>query len=320
MNYRHLGATGLKVSEISLGSWITYGGQVERDTAQQVVRRAFDLGVNLFDTADVYMTGEAEKVVGEALKDFRRQDYVLATKCFFPMSDRPNDRGLSRKHIYESCNASLKRLGVDYIDLYQCHRYDESTPLDETLRALDDLVRWGKVLYLGVSQWTAAQIADALGMAEMMGLDGIVSNQPQYNMIQRGLETEVMPRCWDEGVGLIVFSPLAQGILTGKYRPGEQPPEGSRALDQKGSGGRFIKGMIENPKLLAKVQKLLPMAEELGISMAQLSLAWILRRPEVSSVIVGASKLSQIEDNVAASGIELPERIIKKIDKLFETD
>lgn len=317
MKYRHLGATGLKVSEISLGSWVTYGGQVEGGSAKEIIHRAFDLGVNLFDTADVYMAGEAEKVVGEALKDMRRQDYALATKCYFPMTEGPNDRGLSRKHIYESCNASLKRLGVDYIDLFQCHRYDDDTPLEETLRALDDLVRWGKVLYIGVSQWSAAQITDAMRMAEAMGLDGIVSNQPQYNIIQRSIEAEVMPRCWDEGVGLIVYSPLAQGVLTGKYKPGAELPEGSRARDEKGYGGRFIKRLVEDEKLLARVQKLVPVAEELGVSMAQLSLAWILRRPEISSVIVGASKVSQIESNVAACDIELPEKIIRKIDKLF---
>lgn len=320
MKYRHLGATGLKVSEISLGSWVTYGGQVEGDSAREIIHRAFDLGVNLFDTADVYMAGEAEKVVGEALKDMRRQDYVLATKCYFPMTEGVNDRGLSRKHIYESCNASLKRLGVDYIDLYQCHRYDEDTPLEETLRALDDLVRWGKVLYIGVSQWSAAQITDAMRMAEAMGLDGIVSNQPQYNIAQRSIEAEVMPRCWDEGVGLIVYSPLAQGVLTGKYKPGAELPEGSRARDEKGYGGRFIKRLVEDEKLLARVQKLAPVAEELGVSMAQLSLAWILRRPEISSVIVGASKVSQIESNVAACDIELPEKIIRKIDKLFSAE
>lgn len=317
MQYRNLGASGLKISEVGLGSWITYGGQVAMETAKKVIHRAFDLGVNFFDTADVYMQGEAEKVVGRALKDFQRTDFVLATKCFFPMGDGPNDRGLSRKHIMESCDASLKRLGVDYIDLYQAHRYDESTPLEETLRAFDDLVRQGKVLYTGVSQWSAAQIADACRIAEGEGLDAMISNQPVYNIVNHSLEDEVMGRCWEEGIGLVVYSPLAQGVLTGKYKPGQKPPAGSRATDTKGGGANFVKGYLENEKLLKKVQKLVPMAESLGISMAQLALAWCLRRPEVSSVIVGATKVKQIEDNAAASGVELPEKVIARIEKLF---
>jgi len=316
MEYRNLGRSGVKVSEVGLGSWITYGGQVAEETAVKVIHKAFDLGINFFDTADVYMNGAAEEVVGRALKDLPRKDYVLAAKCFFRMSEQVNDAGLSRKHIYESCNASLKRLGVDYIDLYQCHRYDPEVPLEETLRALDDLVRWGKVLYVGVSQWTAAQIADAVRMAEGRGLDRIVSNQLVYNMIEHDLEDEVMPRCRAEGVGLVVYSPLAQGVLTGKYKAGRKPPSDSRATDTKGGGAKFIRRLLSDENL-EKVAQLVEMAESLGVTMAQLALAWCLRRPEVSSVIAGATKVKQIEDNAGASGVELPEEVTKKVEELF---
>src|SRR3712207_4323660 len=223
MEYRRLGGSGVKVSEISLGSWLTYGGSVAEEQARACINRAYELGINFFDTANVYMRGVAEEIVGRALKGFERDSYFLATKVYFPMGEWPNDRGLSRKHITEQCHASLKRLGVDYVDLYQCHRYDEDTPLEETLRTLDDLVRQGKVLYVGVSEWTAEQIADALRLAKEMNLDRLVSNQPRYNMIQRQIEAEIIPLCEREGVGQVVFSPLAQGVLTGKYRPGEAP-------------------------------------------------------------------------------------------------
>src|SRR3954469_8242153 len=218
MNYRHLGASGLRVSEIALGSWLTYGGTVEDDSAVACIHRAFEQGVNFFDTANVYRRGEAEKVVGRARAGIDRDDYVLATKVYFPMGEGPNDRGLSRKHIMEQCNASLRRLGTDYIDLYQCHRYDTETPLEETLRALDDLVSQGKVLYVGVSEWSATQISDAVYMAREYNLDRIVSNQPIYNMLTRYIERDVIPLCEREGIGQVVFSPLAQGILTGKYK------------------------------------------------------------------------------------------------------
>jgi aryl-alcohol dehydrogenase-like predicted oxidoreductase len=314
VNYRKLGACGLRISEIGLGSWITYGGQVADKAAKAVIRRAFDLGVNFFDTADVYENGRAETVVGAALKGLPRKDFVLATKCFFPMAEGPNDRGLSRKHIYESCNASLQRLGVDYVDLYQCHRYDESVPLEETLRALEDLVRWGKTLYVGVSSWSAAQIADAARLAEARGYAPLVSNQPVYNIINHDVEREVMARCAAEGLGLVVYSPLAQGVLTGKYKPGQKPPRGTRASDNEAN--RFMRSML-NDQLLAKVAKLEPLAKGLGISMAQLALAWCLRRPEVSSVIVGATRPGQIEENVAASGVQLPAEVVAEIEKLF---
>lgn len=317
MEYRNLGASGLKISEVGLGSWITYGGQVGEQRAAEVIHKAFDLGVNFFDTADIYALGQAETAVGKALKDIPRKDYVLATKCFFPMSEGVNDRGLSRKHITEACDASLERLGVDTVDLYQCHRYDETVPLEETLQALDDLVRWGKVRYVGVSNWSAAQIADGLRTAEAMGLDPIVSDQPVYNIVNRGIEDEILPRCAMEGVGLVVYSPLAQGVLTGKYKPGEAPPEGSRATDTKGGGKRFVSRMLSDRELLERVQQLRPVAEDLGITMAQLALAWCLRMAEVSSVIVGATKVEQIEDNAAAGGVELPDEALEKIEELF---
>jgi aryl-alcohol dehydrogenase-like predicted oxidoreductase len=242
MEYRRLGGSGVKVSEISLGSWLTYGGSVAEQQATACIHRAYDLGINFFDTANVYVRGAAEEIVGNALKGFKRDSYFLATKVYFPMGVGPNDRGLSRKHIMEQCHASLKRLGVDYVDLYQCHRYDEGTPLEETLRALDDLVRQGKVLYVGVSEWTADQIADALRLAKEMNLDRIVSNQPRYNMIQRQIEAEVVPLSEREGVGQVVFSPLAQGVLTGKYRPGEAPEGGTRAADPESS--RFMRQLM----------------------------------------------------------------------------
>ncbi len=311
MRYRQLGASGLKVSEISLGSWLTYGGYVEEQRAIDCIHRAFELGVNLFDTANVYMRGRAEEVVGRALDGIDRDDYVLATKVYFPMGEGPNDRGLSRKHNTEQCHASLRRLGVDYVDLYQCHRYDEETPLEETMRALDDLVRQGKVLYVGVSEWTADQIADALRIAKEMNLDRIVSNQPRYNMLQRGIEEAVIPFSEREGVGQVVFSPLAQGILTGKYRPGEAPEEGTRAADPESS--RFMQRLM-NEEVLTAVDGLRAVASEAGLTMTQLALAWVLRQANVSSAIIGASRPEQVEDNAAASGVELPPEALGRID------
>ncbi|MGH2345443.1 MAG: aldo/keto reductase family protein, partial [Chloroflexota bacterium] len=235
MEYRNLGRSGLKVSEIALGNWLTHGGYVAEEAAVRCVERAYDLGINFFDTANAYMRGAAEEVLGRVLKQYRRGSYVLATKLFWPMDDGPNDRGLSRKHIMEQCHASLKRLGVDYIDLYQCHRYDPSTPVDETLRALDDLISQGKVLYAGISEWTALQIASAVSFAHEHNIDQIVSSQPQYSMLYRTIEREVIPLCEREGIGQVVFSPLAQGVLSGKYRPGQAPPKDSRAASEAGN-------------------------------------------------------------------------------------
>ena len=314
MEYRRLGKSGVKVSEISLGSWLTYGGSVAEEQARSCIGRAYELGINFFDTANVYMRGVAEEIVGRALKDFERHSYFLATKVYFPMGEGPNDRGLSRKHITEQCNASLKRLGVDYVDLYQCHRYDENTPLEETMRALDDLVRQGKVLYIGVSEWTADQISDALRIAGEMNLDRIVSNQPKYNMIQRRIEGEVIPLCEGEGVGQVVFSPLAQGILTGKYRPGDAPAEGTRAADPESN--RFMQQLM-NEEVLSAVDALRSVASEAGLSMPQLALAWVLRLENVSSAIIGASRPEQVDDNAAASGVELSADMISEIDGIL---
>ncbi len=315
MEYRRLGGSGVKVSEISLGSWLTYGGSVAEEQATACIHKAYELGINFFDTANVYMRGRAEEIVGSALRGFDRDSYFLATKVFFPMGEGPNDRGLSRKHITEQCHASLKRLGVDYVDLYQCHRYDPGTPLEETLRTLDDLVRQGKVLYVGVSEWSADQISDALRLAREMNLDRIVSNQPRYNMIQRQIEAEVIPLSEREGVGQVVFSPLAQGILTGKYRPGEAPEQGTRAADPGSS--RFMQTLM-NEEVLSAVDNLRSVAAEAGLSMSQLALAWALRQPNVSSAIIGASRPEQVEDNAGASDAKLSEDIIGEIDRILD--
>lgn len=315
MEYRNLGKAGVKVSEIGLGSWLTYGGATENETAEKCIDRAYELGINFFDTANAYAGGKAEEVVGKALSKYRRDSYVLATKVFFPMGDGPNDRGLSRKHIFEQCHLSLKRLGTDYIDLYQCHRYDESTPLEETLRALDDLVSQGKILYSGVSEWSATQIESALQLADKLNLDRISSNQPYYNMVGRGAEAEVFPLCEREGIGQVVFSPLAQGVLTGKYQPGQAPPKDSRAADEEQNA--FMNGGKLDDAQLERVQKLVPIAERENLSMAQLALAWCLRKSVVSSVIIGASRPSQVDDNAAASGVKLSDETLAEIERVL---
>ncbi|MBX6384759.1 MAG: aldo/keto reductase family protein [Microbispora sp.] len=314
MEYRHLGRSGLYVSEISYGNWITHGSQVEEDAAIQCVHAALDEGVTTFDTADVYAGTRAEEVLGRALKGVRRESLEIFTKVYWPTGSGKNDRGLSRKHIMESINGSLRRLQTDYVDLYQAHRFDFETPLEETLRAFDDLVRQGKVLYVGVSEWTADQIARALKIADEMGFDRLVSNQPQYSMLWRVIEAEVVPLCEKEGVGQIVWSPIAQGVLTGKYLPGQPPPAGSRATDPTGSG--FI-GRLMNDEVLRRVQELKPIAADLGLTMAQLAVAWVLQNPNVSSAIVGASKPEQVRDNVKASGVKLDAEVLKKIDDVL---
>src|ERR671921_364109 len=315
MEYRRLGGSGVKVSEISLGSWLTYGGKVAEQQATACIHRGFDLGIKFFDPPHVFVRGAAEEIVGNALKGFERDSFFLATKVYFPMGDGPNDRGLSRKHITEQCHASLERLGVDYVDLYHCHRYDENTPLEETLRALDDLVRQGKVLYVGVSEWTADQISDALRIAREMNLDRLVSNQPQYNMIQRRIEPEVIPLCEREGVGQVVFSPLAQGVLTGKYSPGDAPEEGTRAADPENN--RFMQQLM-NEEVLSAVDGLRSVASEADLSMPQLALAWVLRQENVSSAIIGASRTEQVDDNAAASGVKLPADVVSEIDGILD--
>jgi voltage-dependent potassium channel beta subunit len=315
MRYRKLGASGLRISEIGLGSWLTYGGSVADEAAIQCIHRAFELGVNFFDTANVYRRGAAEEVTGKALKDFKRDDYVLATKVYFPMGDGPNDRGLSRKHIMEQCHASLRRLGVDYVDIYQCHRPDETTPLEETLRALDDIVTQGKALYVGVSMWPAELLDEAHRIHERLNLDPIVSNQPEYSMLTRDIEENVLPVSRQLGIGQVVYSPIAQGVLAGKYKPGERPPAGTRAATPGDSG--FMERFMRDD-LLEAVQKLRPIADELGITMAQMAIAWVLREPGVSSAIVGASRPEQVDENVAASGIELSPETLRQIDEILE--
>jgi aryl-alcohol dehydrogenase-like predicted oxidoreductase len=314
MRYRRLGASGLKVSEVSLGSWLTYGGHVADRAAQACIHRAYELGVTLFDTADVYRRGAAERIVGSALRRYDRESYVLATKVYFPMGDGPNDRGLSRKHIVESCEASLDRLGVDYIDLYQCHRFDNETELEETLRALDDLVSAGKVLYIGVSEWSADQLDQARVLGERLLLRPIRSNQPQYSLLWRHIEQDVIPVSERLGTGQIVWSPLAQGVLTGKYLPGEPTPRDSRAAHPDPQTSQFVR-LFMRDDILQAVQELDAVARELNITMAQLAIAWVLRQPNVASAIVGASRPEQVDDNVAASGVELPPDALLRIDQ-----
>jgi aryl-alcohol dehydrogenase-like predicted oxidoreductase len=314
MNFRRLGAAGVKVSEIGLGGWLTFGNALGQDTAAQIIDKAFDLGINFFDTANVYALGNCEEVWGGLLKKHRRSDFVLATKVYFPMGDGPNDEGLSRKHIFEQCHASLRRLQVDYIDLYQCHRFDENTPLEETIRAMDDLIRTGKILYWGFSEWSAPQIQECLRICGDR-FDRPRSSQPRYSAIQREAEKEVFPLCQKAGIGQVVFSPLAQGVLTGKYKPGQQFPADSRASDPRQN--HFIGRFVSNAQLLQKVQQLVPLTQEQNRTMSQLALAWALRRPELSSCIIGATKIAQLEENAAASGITLSEKMIWRMEQIL---
>jgi voltage-dependent potassium channel beta subunit len=312
MLYRKLGRSGLQVSEIALGSWLTLGSHVGRNASREIVHQAFDLGINLFDTADVYADGRAETALGEALRGIPRSYSVIATKCFFPASEQPNDRGLSRKHIFESVERSLTRLGTDYIDLMQCHRFDPDTPVDETLRAFEDLIRQGKVLYWGVSDWSAAEIADVCDRADRCGAPRPIANQPQYSILRRGIEAGVLASCQRQGLGLLAFSPLAQGALTGKYRGGHRPA-GSRASDDRRNTS--MSAFLES-HTLSRVDALAPLAEALDISLAQLALAWCLRQPAVSSVIVGVSGRAQLEENAAASSLQLPDDTLARIDEI----
>jgi aryl-alcohol dehydrogenase-like predicted oxidoreductase len=311
MEHRYLGRSGLKVSEISYGNWITHGSQVEEDAAVACVNAALDAGITTFDTADVYAGTRAEAVLGRALTGLRREGLEIFTKVYWPTGEGPNDRGLSRKHIHESINGSLRRLGTDYVDLYQAHRFDHETPLEETIRAFDDLVRAGKVLYVGVSEWDADQIRRATEIADRMGFDRLISNQPQYSMLYRVIEAEVVPTSVELGLGQIVWSPIAQGVLTGKYLPGQPPPEGSRATDP--TSGHFTERLRTEP-ILTAVQRLRPLADEAGLSMAQLAVAWVLQHDFISSAIVGASRPEQVVDNVAASGVRLDDDLMAAID------
>jgi voltage-dependent potassium channel beta subunit len=319
MNYRKIGRYGMKVSEIALGSWLTYGGSFGQEQADACVKKAYDLGINYFDTADVYGAGQthpgaAEEVLAKSLEGFPRSSYVLATKAFWPVGDSPNDRGLSRKHVMEQCNASLKRLDTDYVDIFYCHRYDPETPIDEVMRALDDLIHQGKVLYAGVSEWSATQILDAQSTARQLNLSPIAIDQPAYNMLNRYIEKEVMPMCAREGLGIAVFSPLAEGVLTGKYKKGQELPKGSRAADPK--VGHFVERYLTEENL-TKVERLSTLAAENRITVAQLALAWILRHKEISSVIIGASRPEQIEENAKAIDVTLDEHTLEAIDEVL---
>ncbi|CAN5786540.1 aldo/keto reductase family protein [soil metagenome] len=313
MQYRRLGRWGTKVSAVGLGSWLTYGGSVEEDTARRCIHRAYELGVNFFDTANVYARGAAEKVVGQAIAEYPRDSYVLATKVFFPMGDGPNDQGLARKHVFEQLHQSLRRLGVDYVDLYQCHRYDEDTPLEETCAVMNDLIAQGKALYWGVSEWSADQIAHAVDLCRSQGWAVPVSNQPQYSALWRGIEKRVLPVCRDLGLGNVVWSPLAQGILTGKYQSVDDAPEGSRAA----GGDAQMMSSYFTQEVLDAVAKVKPLADEAGCSMSQLALAWCLREPQVSSVIVGATKTSHVDDNVAAGDLDVDASVLERMDDLL---
>ena len=312
MEFRHLGRSGLKISEITFGNWVTHGSQVDDRTAQETIHAALDAGITSFDTADVYAGTKAESVMGEALKGQRREGIEVFTKVYWPTGPGVNDRGLSRKHIMESCHASLRRLQTDYVDLYQAHRFDYATPLEETLRAFDDLVRQGNVLYVGVSEWTAPQIREAVELAGQLGFDRIISNQPQYSMLWRVIEAEVVPTSEELGIGQIVWSPIAQGVLTGKYLPGQAPPPDTRASAEGEAANMISRWMRDD--VLTPVQALLPIAADLGLTPAQLAIAWVLANPNVASAIVGASRPAQIVDNVKAAGVVLEPDVLAAID------
>jgi aryl-alcohol dehydrogenase-like predicted oxidoreductase len=315
VEFRHLGKSGLKVSEISYGNWLTHGSQIEEETARACVRRALDEGITTFDTADVYANTVAESVLGRALSGVRRESVEICTKVYWPTGPGgPNDSGLSRKHIRESIDASLVRLKTDYVDLYQAHRYDHATPLEETMEAFADVVRQGKALYIGVSEWTAQQIRDGHALARALRVP-LVSNQPQYNMLWRVIEAEVLPTSLELGMGQIVWSPVAQGVLTGKYLPGEPPPEASRAAHE--SAGQPLRSRLRDD-VLARVQRLTPIADQAGLSLAQLAIAWVLANPAVSSAIIGASRPDQVSENVKASGQKLSADVLAKIDEVVD--
>jgi aryl-alcohol dehydrogenase-like predicted oxidoreductase len=315
MDFRYLGNSGLKISEITYGNWLTHGSQVENDVATQCVRAALDHGISTFDTADVYANTRAESVLGEALMGERREGLEIFTKVYWPTGPGgKNDTGLSRKHIMESINGSLTRLRTDYVDLYQAHRYDVETPLEETMQAFADVVRQGKALYIGVSEWTAEQIRAGHTLATDLGIQ-LISSQPQYSMLWRVIEAEVVPTCEDLGIGQIVWSPIAQGVLTGKYTPGQAPPQGSRAADEKGGADMIKRFMTDD--VLGRVQGLKPVADEAGLTMAQLAVAWVLQNPNVAAALVGASRPEQVGENVRAAGVTLHPELMGRIDEVL---
>ncbi|RKE22934.1 aldo/keto reductase family protein [Streptomyces sp. TLI_171] len=314
MEFRHLGRSGLIVSEIAYGNWLTHGSQVEEDTAAACIRAALDAGITTFDTADVYAETRAESVLGRALKGERREGLEVLTKVFWPTGPGRNDRGLGRKHIMESIDGSLRRLQTDYVDVYQAHRFDPSTPLEETMEAFADVVRSGKALYIGVSEWTADQIRAGHALARELRIP-FVSNQPQYSALWRVIEGEVVPTSEELGLGQVVWSPIAQGVLTGKYLPGAEPPAGSRATDDKG-GANFVARWLR-PEVLERVQLLRPLAEEAGLSLAQLAVAWVLQNPNVSAAIIGASRPEQVTENVKAAGVKLEPALLARMDEIL---
>ena len=322
MDHRLLGRSGFKVSELTYGNWVTHGSQIEEDAAQACVHAALDCGITSFDTADVYARGRAEEILGRALKGERREGLEIFTKVYGPMGEGPNEVGLSRKHIREGIDASLRRLQLDYVDLYQAHRYDYETPLEETMQAFADVVRSGKALYIGVSEWRAEEIREAKALAEELHVP-LVSNQPQYSAIYRVIEAEVLPTCRELGLSQVVWSPLGQGVLTGKYQPGQAPPAGSRATDDAGGGAKFISRLLRDD-VLERVQQLRPLADEAGLSMAGLALAWVLQEENVASAIIGATRPEQVRDNVQAVGVRLDPALKQRMDEILapvtETD
>ena len=316
MEFRRLGRSGLSVSEIAYGNWLTHASQVEEEQAHACIKAALDAGITTFDTADTYANTAAESVLGRGLAGQRRESLEIFTKVFWPTGPKgPNDKGLGRKHIMESAHASLKRLGTDYIDLYQAHRFDHTVPLEETMTAFADLVRQGKVLYIGVSEWSAEQIARGAALARELKIP-FVSNQPQYNMLWRVIEEQVVPTCEREGMSQIVWSPIAQGVLTGKYKPGQPPPEGSRATDQKG-GAKMVEQFLRD-EVLTRVERLRPLADQAGLTLAQLAVAWVLQNGNVASAIIGASRPEQVQENVKAAGVKLDADLMQAIDDVLD--
>jgi aryl-alcohol dehydrogenase-like predicted oxidoreductase len=311
VRYRPLGATGIEVSVVSLGSWLTFGTAVDEERSIACVHRAFEHGVTFFDTANVYGRGRAEEVVGRAVASLPRERVVIGTKVFGAMGPGPDDRGLGRTHVRRECDASLRRLGLDAIDLYQCHRYDPDTPLEETCAVMDELIRAGKVRHWGVSEWTSAQMREAVGLCVREGLTPPATDQPRYSMLDRGVEQDVLSTCAELRLGVLAFSPLAQGMLTGKYERGGRPPEGSRAADPRGAG--FLERFFTDENF-ERVERLRPIAADLGVTLGQLAMAWVLRRPEVTTAIAGATEVAQVGQNVAAADVELDASISERVE------